>query len=250
MFQPGMFADSLLDTSWAHRSRRSLTTLTSFGLQSVVVGLLLLIPILTTVALPPTRSVSTPISLGRHDPGPATPMRGNPHTAMPIVPVTRQLMMPSSMPNKIAQGIDSAPSDPIGSGNGPIGSIGTGVGDPNGLPFSLGPTQPVMPVAPTPTPTVHQFRTSTMLQGSLIHRVEPIYPPLARTAHIQGPVLLAAVIGKDGSMTELRAISGPPMLVRAAIDAVSQWRYKPYILNGEAIEVDTQITVNFVLGGN
>lgn len=250
MFQQGMFADSLLDTSWAHRSRRSLTTLTSFGLQSVVVGLLLLIPILTTVALPPTRSVSTPITMGRHDPGPATPVHGNPHSAMSIVPVTRQLMMPSRMPNKIPQGIDSAPSDPIGSGNGPIGPIGTGVGDPNGFPIPLGGSQPVMPVAPPPTPVAHPFRTSIMLQGSLIRRVEPVYPPLARTARIQGPVLLAAVIGKDGTMTELHAISGPPMLVRAAIDAVSQWRYKPYILNGEAIDVDTQITVNFVLGGN
>jgi len=89
-----------------------------------------------------------------------------------------------------------------------------------------------------------------MLQGSLIRRVEPVYPPMARAARIQGPVVLAAVISKDGTIENLRTLSGHPMLVSAAISAVSQWRYKPYILNDEAIEVDTQITVNFVLGGS
>jgi protein TonB len=77
-----------------------------------------------------------------------------------------------------------------------------------------------------------------------------MYPPLARTARIQGPVILAAVISKAGAIENLRLISGHPMLVPAAIQAVSQWRYKPYILNDEAIEVETQITVNFVLAGN
>jgi protein TonB len=89
-----------------------------------------------------------------------------------------------------------------------------------------------------------------MLQGSLIRRVEPQYPPLARTARIQGPVILEAVISKEGTMQNLRLVSGHPMLVPAAINAVSQWRYRPYILNGEAIEVETQITVNFLLAGN
>jgi len=89
-----------------------------------------------------------------------------------------------------------------------------------------------------------------MLEGSLIRRIQPIYPPIARTGHIQGPVVLAAVIGKDGTIENLRLMSGHPMLVPAAIAAVSQWRYRPYILNGEAIEVETQITVNFILAPN
>jgi protein TonB len=88
------------------------------------------------------------------------------------------------------------------------------------------------------------------LQGSLIRRVEPAYPQLAKNARIQGPVVLAAVISKAGTIEDLRVISGHPMLVKAAIDAVSQWRYRPYILNGDAVEVDTQITVNFTLGGS
>jgi protein TonB len=87
-----------------------------------------------------------------------------------------------------------------------------------------------------------------MLEGSLIRKVQPIYPPLARSARISGSVVLAAVISRDGAMENLKLISGHPMLVPAALQAVSQWRYRPYILNGDAIEVETQITVNFILG--
>ena len=89
-----------------------------------------------------------------------------------------------------------------------------------------------------------------MLEGMLIRRVQPVYPPLARAARIQGSVVLAAVISKAGTIENLRMLSGHPMLVPAAIAAVSQWRYRPYILNGEPIEVETQITVNFTLNGN
>jgi protein TonB len=76
-----------------------------------------------------------------------------------------------------------------------------------------------------------------------------VYPQLARAARIQGQVVLQASIGKDGSIQNLRLVSGHPMLAPAAIDAVKQWKYKPYFLNGEAVEVDTQITVNFTLAG-
>ena len=89
-----------------------------------------------------------------------------------------------------------------------------------------------------------------MLEGNLIRRVEPTYPPLARSARIQGSVVLVAVINKAGTIDNLHAVSGHPMLVPAAVDAVSQWRYRPYILNSEPIEVETQITVNFYLAGN
>ena len=87
-----------------------------------------------------------------------------------------------------------------------------------------------------------------MLEGNLIRRVAPAYPPLARSARIQGSVVLSALISKAGTIENLRVLSGHPMLVAAAIEAVSQWRYRPYILNGEPIEVETQITVNFLIG--
>jgi protein TonB len=83
----------------------------------------------------------------------------------------------------------------------------------------------------------------------LIKRVNPVYPPLARQARIQGQVVLHAVISKDGSITGLNLVSGHPMLAPAAIDAVKQWKYKPYLLNGEPVEVDTEVQVNFTLSG-
>ena len=86
-------------------------------------------------------------------------------------------------------------------------------------------------------------------QGLLIRKIQPAYPPLARQARIQGAVLLQAEISKDGSIQNLRLISGHPMLAPAAIEAVKQWKYKPYFLNGEPVEVETQITVNFTLAG-
>ena len=87
------------------------------------------------------------------------------------------------------------------------------------------------------------------MEGNLILRVQPLYPPLAKQARIQGQVVLRAVISRAGAMENLQVLSGHPMLVQSAIDAVKQWRYRPYSLNGEAMEVETQVTVNFVLSG-
>jgi protein TonB len=86
-------------------------------------------------------------------------------------------------------------------------------------------------------------------QGLLIRKVQPNYPPLARQARIQGNVVLTAEISKDGSIENLRLVSGHPMLAPAAIEAVKQWKYKPYFLNGEPVEVETQVTVIFSLSG-
>jgi protein TonB len=74
-----------------------------------------------------------------------------------------------------------------------------------------------------------------------------VYPPLARAARVEGPVVLAALISKDGTIENLRVVTGRPMLVGSAVEAVRKWRYRPYILNNEPVEVETQITVNFFL---
>ena len=87
------------------------------------------------------------------------------------------------------------------------------------------------------------------MKGNLIYRVQPEYPGLARQAHIQGTVLLRAVISREGTIENLQVVSGPPMLVPSAIAAVRHWRYRPYFLNDQAVEVETEITVNFVLSG-
>jgi len=126
----------------------------------------------------------------------------------------------------------------------------TGDGSPDGIWRSLGDSLNHAAALPVPAPTVRAFRTSRMLEGSLIRRVQPVYPPLARSARIQGSVVLSALISKAGTIENLRVSSGHPMLVAAAIEAVRQWRYRPYILNAEPVEVETQITVNFSLSGN
>ena len=106
------------------------------------------------------------------------------------------------------------------------------------------------PVAVPKVATPQRVRVSQgVSQGLLIRKIQPNYPPLARQARIQGSVLLQAQISKDGSIQNLRLISGHPMLAPAAIEAVKQWKYKPYMLNGEPVEVETQITVNFTLAG-
>jgi TonB family protein len=84
-------------------------------------------------------------------------------------------------------------------------------------------------------------------RGLLIHKVQPVYPESARLKRIEGTVVLQVVIGKDGRIKSLRPIGGPPELAEAATGAVQQWRYKPYVLDGKPVEVDTTINVNFTL---
>jgi protein TonB len=107
-------------------------------------------------------------------------------------------------------------------------------------------------VAPPPPPPPRITRTKVggqVQEAKIIARPNPVYPPLARQARIQGRVQLHAIIDKDGRVGELQVVSGHPLLVKAALDAVQQWRYQPTVLNGEPVEVDTTIDVNFVLGG-
>jgi protein TonB len=106
------------------------------------------------------------------------------------------------------------------------------------------------PTAVPKVATPQRVRVSLgVSQGLLIKKVQPTYPPLARQARIQGRVLLQAEISKDGTIENLRLINGHPMLAPAAIEAVKQWRYKPYMLNGEPVAVETQVEVNFTLSG-
>jgi protein TonB len=82
-------------------------------------------------------------------------------------------------------------------------------------------------------------------QGLLIKRVQPKYPPAALATHAQGEVQIEATIDKEGKVTNLKVLRGDPVLAHAALEAVRQWRYKPYYLDGEPVEIETQITVNF-----
>jgi len=121
----------------------------------------------------------------------------------------------------------------MGTGNGAVGIMGA---------MGTGPA-PVVKQAPP-----QKIRVSAgVISGNLTYGPQPLYPAIAKAAHVSGTVVLSATISKTGTIEHLQAVSGSPMLVNAAIAAVSQWRYRPYLLSGEPVEVDTTINVIFNL---
>jgi protein TonB len=240
--------DGTLNSSWEIRSHRGLTTLTSVALQMLVVAALLVLPLLRPPGLPSLRQISTPISLGQplDEPAPARISSGARY-APPRIVADFVFRTPSRIPKGFhAEGDSALPQ--IG-GDGPA-ITGTGNGNSNGMPNLFGSgSRAIMPTVRPPL-NVAPLHISHMSEGNLIRKVQPAYPALARSARIQGAVVLQAVISKDGSIENLRLLSGHPMLASAAMEAVNQWRYRPYILNNEPLEVETQITVNFSLAGN
>jgi protein TonB len=104
------------------------------------------------------------------------------------------------------------------------------------------------PPPPKPTGPARIKQGGNVTAASIVSQTRPLYPALARQARIQGNVVLHAIIDKDGKVAQLEVISGHPLLVQAALDAVKQWRYKPTLLNGDPVEVDTTITVTFTMG--
>jgi protein TonB len=239
--------DDTLNSSWDERSRRGLTALTSFGLQALAVGVLLVLPLLRPAGLPLFRALSTPVSLGK-------PLGEAPaaiaHAGGSTAPHSNALDLTLRTPTRIPRGIPTTGDDgpPQISGIGP--STSDAIGDRIGVRgLFTSDSRPVLPVAP-PTPKPAPIRISHMSEGDLVHKVLPAYPPLARMARIQGSVVLQALISKQGVIENLQVLTGHPMLVPAAKEAVRQWRYRPYVLNNEPVEVETQITVNFSLAGN
>ncbi len=246
-----MFADSFVESAWAHSSRRGWTALASFTLQALLVGVVLLLPLIYTQGLPQLKLMAgiTPVLEPPVGPPPAPPRSHATHVLQSNISLTG-IVAPPSIPREIAHIDETTAPPPIDATE--IGVLGA-TGDPR-IPSVFGGTgNPAGAVLPPPPPkpvTRPLTRTSVIMQGYLVHRVQPSYPSPAREARIQGAVELHAIIGKDGMIENLRVLSGHPMLVAAAVEAVRQWRYQPYILNGEPVEVETQITVNFVLSGS
>jgi TonB family protein len=118
-----------------------------------------------------------------------------------------------------------------------------------GAPVAAAPVPQPFKVSPKPSSGPERV-SAGVLAGNLISRPDPVYPEEAKAAHVEGAVILRAVISKDGSIKTLTYISGPPQLVVSAIDAVEKWKYKPYLLNGEPTEVVTTITVNYSFEGS
>ena len=160
-----------------------------------------------------------------------------------------QLRTPTKIPEKVQMIKEEEAPPPVMASGGVVGGVPGGIpgGQMGGV---IGGIISSTPVAVPKVATPQRVRVSQgVSSGLLIKKVQPAYPPLARQARIQGQVLLQAQISKDGSIENLSLISGHPMLAPAAIEAVKQWRYKPYMLNGEPVAVDTQVVVNFTLSG-
>jgi len=241
-----MLTSLLDDALWADHSRRGWTTLASFALQTLAVGGLLLLPLLYTQALPQLQLMAALVA-PTPPPAPAAAPPAQATTAPTSNMIGEHLLMPQSIPPTIANLSDVGPPPELPSGPGVPGSIGF-PGAQNPVWNSIGAGMNPLPLSP-PVPTNRPLRVSRVMEGNLIHRVQPQYPRLARQARIQGSVVLRAIISREGRIENLQVISGHPLLVPAALDAVRQWRYRPFLLNDQPVEVETQVTINFTLAG-
>lgn len=233
-----MFADSLLESAPHSGHRAAWTKLLSTLLQSTALAIALAIPLLHIERLqiiPPTPSIRM-ISVSQPVMRAESTMSSNTAPAVPS-----QLVQPRFIP----RGDNHEPESTVAPGIGvpctgncvPGSSLFTNIFSSGGTPISLAPPAP--PKRPIPV--------SEMQLGDLVRKVIPQYPTIAKQLRVQGSVVLMATIGKDGRVEHVQPVSGPPLLVGSAKEAVEQWQYRPYLLNREPVVVQTQITVNFVL---
>lgn len=239
-----MFLDSSIECYASGRNERRWATFMSFAFQAIGVTTFLLMSLFQTGTLPPLQSLEYIVF-----PPPAKPVQLDSVGLVrgPANLVPQGMVAPSVIPVGIHNPTAPEPAVPVftGAGEGP------GVEGSLGLPSNAS-INPVMisvlkppPMPPKPLTQDKPLIMSHLDEGMLLRRVEPEYPVSAKIARIQGAVVLTAVIDKSGSVEQLRAIDGHPLLVKAAMDAVRQWRYRPYVLDGRPWEVETQITVIF-----
>ncbi|HEY4880260.1 MAG TPA: energy transducer TonB [Candidatus Acidoferrales bacterium] len=242
-----MFNDLVISGSNSTKTHKSWTVVVSTIIQAALLGILILIPLIYTEALP--KGMLTTFIVPPPPPPPPPPPAAIQRIVKPVVHIIKngQMMAPTVIPKKIEMiKEDPTPPDvgvsggvvggvPGGSAGGVLGGIIGGVGG--------GPPPPPPPKAKGPVRV-----GGNVIAANLLRQVQPIYPPIAKTAHISGTVVLHAIISKDGTIEQLEYISGPPLLMKNAMDAVRQWRYRPTMLNGEPVEVDTTVSVVFTLG--
>jgi protein TonB len=210
----------------------------SFLVQLVIVGVMILIPLIYTEALP--KGMLNTFLVAPAPPPPPPPPAAPVRIVRPRIVQPQTMVAPTVIPKQVAMLHDEAPD--VGAGSNGFGVAG-GTGD------ALG--GGILNTAPPPPPKATPSRIKVggnVQSASLIRQVQPVYPPIAKTAHVSGTVILHAIIAKDGSIQELQYVSGPALLMKAAMDAVHEWRYKPTMLNGEPVEVDTTVQVVFTLG--
>jgi protein TonB len=251
-----MFEQAVLAAPPSHRLFGTFAGVTC---QAILVGCLILAPMLFPQMLPDVHSMVSLVSPG---PPPAPPAPGPMVRPKSMVTATRHfctLCAPVAIPAKIAQIVEELPDvgEAVGVPNGVPGGLPGGI--PGGLPAtilasvpSIVPAPPVAQVVtPKPAPIAaakpQQIVGGMVKMANPIHRVEPAYPPLARQARVSGTVEIEAVIAVDGYLREIHVKGGPPLLVKAAVDAVKQWVYEPTTLNGVPVEVVGVILVTFRL---
>jgi len=243
-----MFEDSLIESGNRFKTKRLSTTVLSFTLQVLLIGVLILIPLIYTDALPKTQLMTFLVAPPPPPPPPPPPAAAAVKVVKMVSEVVNgELRQPSKIPSKVQMiREDEAPPD-LGAGGVP-GGVPGGIpgGSAGGVIGGILSSTAALPKVATPQRVRVSSGVST---GLLIKKVTPNYPQLAKQARIQGTVVLQAEISKEGTIQNLQLISGHPMLAPAAIEAVKQWRYKPYLLNGEPVAVETQVVVNFSLSG-
>lgn len=234
---------STLESTWDKPARRGWTALASFTLQAFGLSLLLAIPLLTIQGPPKLRWVDESPML---TPPPAPAPAASRQRVIRSLNISDEPLLQSPT---IQPTISDLNEPQVGSAPDLDSVVDGGTGNSRrGVLDSVGPSVAVAP-PPTPAPA-HPLKSSHWAEANLIYRVQPVYPRLAREARVQGAVELRAIISRAGTIENLVVVRGHPMLATAGIEAVRQWRYRPYLLNSEPIEVETEITVNFVLSGN
>jgi periplasmic protein TonB len=242
-----MFNDLVISGANSTKTHKSWTVLVSTIIQAVLLGILIVIPLIYTEALP--KGMLTTFIVPPPPPPPPPPPAAIQRIVKPIVHIIKngQMMAPTVIPKKIEM-IKEDPTPPdVGSSSGVVGGIagGSAGGVLGGIIGGVGGGPP----PPPPPKSNKPLRVGgAVIAANLIRQVQPVYPPIAKTAHISGTVVLHAIISKDGTIEQLEYISGPPLLMKNAMDAVRQWRYRPTMLNGEPVEVDTTVSVVFTLG--
>ena len=251
-----MFEQTFVDDQGG--TNKSWTVLLSTLLQCLLIGILILIPLIFTEALPKTTLTS--FLMAPPPPPPPPPPPAAPQPVKIIQKVVRQfdagkLTAPKKIPKEIAMIKEEDMPPPASAGV--VGGVPGGVpGGTSGgvLGGMLGGVGVAPPPPPPPVKVVEKPKTpdrirvgGAVIAANLVKKVTPVYPPLAKQARVQGTVRFTAIIGRDGAIQNLQLVSGHPLLVPSATEAVKQWIYRPTMLNGEPVEVITQIDVNFTL---
>ncbi|MGA3295631.1 MAG: energy transducer TonB [Candidatus Acidiferrales bacterium] len=235
-----MFDQLIVSSAHESKTNKPWAVTLSAIVQLVILGVLILIPLIYTEALP--AGFASTFLVAPAPPPPPPPPAAVVKTVRPKFIAPQRMVAPTVIPKKVEIVKDEAPDVGAVGGFGVAGGVAGGVL--GGIISSGAPPPPPKPVTPQRI-TVG----GNVQQAKAIDRNPPQYPAIAKAAHVQGTVVLHAIIAKDGTVQQLQLVGGPPLLVNAAMEAVRQWRYQPTLLNGEPVEVDTTIQVVFTLGG-